>query len=296
MKMRALKLPPRLDYRFYTKDKKFLRNKKEAEAHFDSVGLTKGLAGSMACNTGNFIRLIKSLKPESILEIGPGNAPKLTGPNVFYFDVKSREDLQNRYAADSGRRNIPEKIHYVNSSGELGIIGRKFDVVFSSHMIEHSLDLIEHLNQVESLLNPGGYYFVIAPNKDFTFDYFKPKSVAEDVISHHIACKGRPGLSLRALLLESCRRTHNDAMKHWSGDHGELELNADPINWVSENFNEINKDHIARSGYHSWFFTDRSFMNLIRELNQQKLISLELEACYNTLFGTCSFNAILKGQ
>lgn len=45
----------------------------------------------------------------------------------------------------------------------------KFDVVFSSHMIEHSLDLIGHLNQVKSLLKPGGCYFFIAQDHDFTF-------------------------------------------------------------------------------------------------------------------------------
>lgn len=289
-------IPPRFDYGFYTKDKKYLKSEREAEAHFVSVGLAKGLAGSIACNTGNFVRLIERMKPESVLEIGPGNAPKLMGTNVYYFDVKSREELQSRYAGEPGNNNVPEKIHYVNSSGELESVTRKFDVVFSSHMIQHSLDLIEHLNQVESLLNPGGYYFIIAPNKDFTFDYFKPDSVAEDAIAHHIACKGLPGLSIRTLVLEKCRRTHNDAKKHWSGDHGELEHNCDSFRWVSDNFENINEDHIARCGYHNWFFTDRTFMDLIWDLNKLKLISMKLEACYNTLYGTCSFNAILKSQ
>jgi len=294
--MKTPRIPPRFDYQFYIKDKEYLKSEKEAEAHFESVGLAKGLAGSMACNAGNFVRLIERMEPESVLEIGPGNAPKLMGPNVYYFDVKSREELQSRYAGEPGKKNVPEKIHYVNSRGDLGSVTRKFDVVFSSHMIEHSLDLIEHLNQVESLLNPGGYYFIIAPNKDFTFDYFKPDSIAEDAIAHHIACKGQPGLSIRSLLLEKCRRTHNDATKHWSGDHGELEQNSDSIRWVSENFKKINQDHIARCGYHSWIFTDRTFMDLIRDLNMLELISMKLEACYNTFFGTCSFNAILKSQ
>lgn len=292
--MKTPRIPPRFDYQFYIKDKKYLKSEKEAESHFESVGLAKGLAGSMACNAGNFVRLIERMEPESVLEIGPGNTPKLMGPNVYYFDVKSREELQSRYAGEPGKNNVPEKIHYVNGRGELGSVTRKFDVVFSSHMIEHSLDLIEHLNQVESLLNPGGYYFIIAPNKDYTFDYFKPVTIAEDVIAHHFACKGHPALSIRSLLLEQCRRTHNDAKKHWCGEHGNWKFNSDSIDWVAGNFNRINDDHVARSGYHSWIFTDNTFMELIRTLYRLKLISLKLETCYNTLYGTCSFNVILK--
>jgi SAM-dependent methyltransferase len=289
-------IPPRFDYRFYTRDKNYLKSKSEAEIHFESVGIANGYAGSMACNQGNFIRLIREMKPESILEIGPGKAPKLEGSNVYYFDVKSRSDLQKRYGQDSESGRIPEEIHFVNRCGDLGIINMKFDVVFSSHMIEHSLDLIGHLNQVKSILNPGGYYFLVAPNKNYTFDYFKPDSVAEDAIAHHIVSQGSPKLSTRSLLLEQCRRTHNDATRHWLGDHGKRELNVQSITWVKENINRINEDHIARSGYHSWVFSDITFMELIRDLNLLNQTSLDLVACYNTIYGSCSFNAILKSQ
>lgn len=87
MKMKALRIPPRFDYRLYTKDKMFLKSEKEAGHHFDRVGLAKGIAGSTACNTGNF-----------------------KGSNVYYFDVKSREELQKRYAGEPGESNVPKKI------------------------------------------------------------------------------------------------------------------------------------------------------------------------------------------
>ncbi len=286
-------IPSRFDYDFYIKDKDFLTSYEEAIAHFETIGRHAGIAGSPACDQGYFVRLINRLQPSSILEIGPGCSPKIRGSNVYYFDVKSEEDLRSRYAGEPGYENIPEKIHYTHDDGDLRSINRKFDVVFSSHMIEHSLGLIDHLASVESLLNPGGYYFIIAPNKKYTFDYFKPLSQSEDVLAHHLGCCGESTLPMRSVLMEKCRRTHNDIAKHWSGDHGKPEFDSENIIRAVESFERINENPIARSGFHNWIFTDQSFSELIRELQELKMISLKLKACYNTPFGSCSFNAIL---
>lgn len=287
-------LPPRFDYQFYMEDKAFLSSETEAQVHFENKGVPTGLAGSPACDQGFFVRLINRLRPGSILEIGPGCSPKIHGSNVKYFDVKSGEELRSRYADSPSLENIPEILHYTDDEGDLRTVRDKFDVVFSSHMIEHSLDLIEHINSVEALLNHGGYYFIIAPNKNYTFDYFKPVSLSEDVIAHHIECGGKPSLSIRSVLLEKCRRTHNDVTRHWSGDHGEQEFNSKNVLRAVENFEQMNENHVACSGFHSWIFSDHSFANLIRELHELKMISLKLNACYNTPFGSCSFNAVLR--
>lgn len=287
-------LSPSFDYEFYVQDKAYLASESEALAHFKEVGFHEGLAGSPACNQGYFIRMIDRLQPASILELGPGCSPKMRGPNVFYFDVKSEDDLRSRYAGEPGYDNIPEKIHFTDDDGDLRTINQTFDVVFSSHMIEHSLDLIEHINGVEALLNPGGHYFIIAPNKNYTFDYFKPVSVVEDVVAHHFACEAEPSLSMRAVLMEKCRRTHNDAGRHWSGDHGDVPFDAKSIMDAARNFDRINRNPIARSGFHSWIFCDQSFPDLVGKLYELSLISLKLDACYNTPYGSCSFNAVMR--
>ena len=140
-------LPPRFDYQFYMEGKSFISSEQEAQAHFENAGIPKGLAGSPACDQGHFVRLINRLRPNSILEIGPGCSPKMSGPNVRYFDVKSEEELRSRYVDSLGYKNIPERIHYTDDEGDLRTINDKFDVVFSSHMIEHSFDLIDHINR-----------------------------------------------------------------------------------------------------------------------------------------------------
>lgn len=59
----------------------------------------------------------------------------------------------------------------------------KFDLVFSSHNMEHVLDLIQHMLDVEKLLMPNGYFSCIVPDRRFTFDYFRHKSSLADVVA-----------------------------------------------------------------------------------------------------------------
>lgn len=179
-------IPPEFDWKYYSE----LNGKLEGFGdeiscfeHFDSKGYKAGIPGSAGCDQGYFIRLINHLQPQSILEIGPGSSPKLHGDGVYYFDVKSRTQLLNRYP--DRQAHIPKNIHFVEENGDLYIIDRKFDIVFSCHMIEHAPDLISHLQMVHNLLVPGGYYFLIVPDKRYCFDHFKPESTTADVLYAH---------------------------------------------------------------------------------------------------------------
>ncbi len=67
-------------------------------------------------------------------------------------------------------------IHFVSPTGNLEIVNECFDVVLNSHCIEYQPNLITHLNHIESILNPGGYYFVLEPDKRYCFDHFIPES------------------------------------------------------------------------------------------------------------------------
>lgn len=43
---------------------------------------------------------------------------------------------------------MPDTIHYVEPNGDLSVVNKRFDAVFSSHMIEHAADLAAHLKQI----------------------------------------------------------------------------------------------------------------------------------------------------
>ncbi len=90
------------------------------------------------------------------LEIGPFFRPLLKGPHLRFFDVLSHADLVAR-AREIGEEesNIPV-IDFVSPTGDLSIVNQSFSYVLSSHCIEHQPDMIEHLQQVERILQPDG--------------------------------------------------------------------------------------------------------------------------------------------
>lgn len=291
--MRKLKVPIGFDHNFYTKDKPYLQSREEAYKHFATVGRRQGLKGSPACDQAYFLKLLQDQNPERVLEIGPGCAPKFKGGNVRYFDVKTRDELEQRYRNDPKVNQIPDEIHYIDPTGSLTRVKDKFDIVFSSHVIEHTMDLVIHLNEVELVLKEGGLYVVVVPNKKFTFDYFKPVSVIEDVLARHFTRHGTNPLSLRSMLMEVNRRTHNSPERHWRGDHGEVRLDKENMLKSIARFEDTANNSVAMSGYHNWIFTEESFLEIIDAVHELELTSLRVHESYNTPFGGMSFTVVL---
>jgi SAM-dependent methyltransferase len=102
----------------------------------------------------------------AILEIGPFSRPLVRGRDVTYFDVLDRQGLTTlaRKIGVEETGQIPQ-IDYVSATGDLTVVPVTFDVVASSHAIEHQPDLVRHLCRVEQVLKPGGYYFLWIPDK-----------------------------------------------------------------------------------------------------------------------------------
>lgn len=285
--------PPSFDYEFYKADKPFLHSREEAFEHFNIIGRRAGLKGSSACDQSHLLAQLREQGPQSYLEIGPGCNPRLIGDNVRYFDVKSKAELDQRYKNEPSAR-VPDEIHYVDPHGSLAEIADKFDIVFSSHVIEHTIDFLGHLNEVESLLNEGGLYVVAAPNKNFTFDYFKPTSVVEDVLAKHFEKRRGPPLSLRSVLLEVMRRTHNVPARHWDDDHGAANYETKDVLRSIANFESTAANSVAMSGFHNWFFTEESFSEIVSSLHALGLTALQIQQSYNTTYGGMTFTAALS--
>ncbi len=129
----------------------------------------------------NFIKTIPN--NISILEIGPFYSPMCRGANIKYFDIIDQKALQSRALTLNPNINIDKVpyIDYVDSTGDLSIIQETFDGVVSSHVIEHQLDFIDHLQKVTKLLNKGGKYYMIIPDKRYCFDHFNKESNIADI-------------------------------------------------------------------------------------------------------------------
>ena len=236
---------------------------------------------------------IDSIKEHhSILEIGPFDKPIL-GDGIKYFDVCDRDGLQDR--ARKERRsatasNIPD-INFVSPNGDLSVVNEKFMAVYSSHVIEHQLDLIDHLLQVGKILEQNGAYYLIVPDQRYCFDHFlNPSNIAEIIDTNKRQLKTH---SLRARIEHSCLHTHNDSMRHWLGDHGNKFDEQNVLSRISSVTTQYEKNPEEYIDSHSWQFTPETF-----GLNMTLLINLDYIPfrrvhVHTTPFGRQEFTAVL---
>ncbi len=236
-------------------------------------------------------KLIKE-NPVKVLEIGPYDNPSCIGENVKYFDIYDAETLK-ALAEKSDRpfKNTPDKIHYVEPNGDLSIVNEKFDMVFSSHCIEHQPDLIRHLKNVENILDEGGLYVLVIPDKRYCFDHFRNGTTLFEVIDATV--ENRTLHSFKNVGEYTCLHTHNNSFLHWLGEHGENKLDSKKFLKSVDDYSRS----IADGEYidvHAWSFTPKIFGDIIKNLNLLGIINLEVHRLCNTVWGRFEFVAVLR--
>ena len=235
-------------------------------------------------------RFIDSItKNGEILEIGPFFNPICKGKNVKYFDILSYEELVARAQALTTKKkinNIPH-IDYVSPKGDLTIIDRKFDAVISSHVIEHQLDFINHLNTVSGLLKEGGKYYLMIPDKRYCFDHFNRESTIAEIID--ASTQKRERHSLKSVIEHQASTTHNDAFRHWKGDHGSIDGSPEKI---QEAIREYNTG--AYIDVHAWYFTPATFVKIMKTLNELDMVDLAISEIHTTPYLNLEFYAVLE--
>lgn len=287
--------PKSFDSDFYKKnntDLKFMNND-ELNEHYNTFGIYEGRFCSEGQTRQYYYTLNK--KFNDLLEIGPFDNPILRGDNVKYFDVLNKDELLER-AKNIGRinqlNNIPF-IHYVDKNAQLNIINKKFDIVLSCHSIEHSLNIVKHLNDVEKILKDNGYYIVICPDKRYCFDNTIKESTIADILDSHYREKKMH--DLKSIIEHRALTTHNNPEIHWKNKNVNLEqdINVDLISSaILEYKNSINNNTYV--DVHSFQFTPRSFSNIINILNKLNLIKLKIHRVYNTPLNSNEFIIILS--
>jgi len=251
-----------------------------------------GKVNNLLSFVGDRIAFAKlALSKGAVLEIGPFANPLLIGDQVSYADVSNTHELQERaLSLNLDFRNVPN-IDFVVEPNNLGIIGKKFDAVLSSHCIEHQPDLVTHLEQVSDLLNAGGNYFVIIPDHRFCFDHFQKTSTIAQILGAYSEKRRRHGVA--SLIEHRALTTHNDPARHWRGDHGDLHVGLkEKIGGALAEFNNMPSE-----GYidvHAWYFTPESFSTNILLLGELGQIDFDIEQVYQTATDQNEFFAILR--
>ena len=116
-----------------------------------------------------------------ILEIGGGFNPrfkKVNYKNAYHLDHCDTENLKNKYSADINVAHLIGNIQDVDfvfdgsPIEELVPDDLHFDYVYSSHCLEHQVDLVSHFISIEKLLKPDGKLFVhIFSHREFAREY-----------------------------------------------------------------------------------------------------------------------------
>lgn len=128
-----------------------------------------------------------------ILEIGPahnGTLPRRDGFDTRNLDYLDREGLVQKYAAFEQYDPADiEEVDYVLEAGATysEVIDERFDVVLASHVLEHSISLIDFLNECAAITTPAGHVALVVPDHRFCFDRFRPRSSLSRVIDQHLS-------------------------------------------------------------------------------------------------------------
>lgn len=262
----------------------------EAFQHWKNWGRARGIHGCALTERNAFARMaLYDTNSFDVLEISPFTAPLVPGAKTC--DVFSTDQLRKRAAELGLNPNDVTNVDFVLSI-ELGLrsIPRKFANVVSSHVVEHVPDLIGHFDEVSSLLNIGGRYFVLLPDYRFCFDHFIEPTNLTEIMAARLEKRTRH--TATSFLEQRTLTTHNDSLRHWNGDFGTYSAGFDSrIQAAISEWNSLSADYLD---LHAWQFDPQTFTELISACLVAFNIPLEIEAVYDTRFGSNEFWVVLN--
>lgn len=297
----ATEIPPGYDHAKYighpsNQDLK-LFNEAEAWSHYQDYGRREGRVCSAIDGRAAFLRLVSP--DRSLLEIGPSCAPAFRRPShqVWYLDAFSTDELKDltRSMLWGDPALVPDIDFVWKGRPYCDLMGREFDTVFSSHNVEHQPCLVTHLLDVESILRQDGRLLLVVPDKRFCFDYFLSESTIAEVLDAFLT--GRKKHSVKSLLQGRLLHAHNDASRHWLGDHGDDPRWRTVDRGLIDGVRHVDVQYRSGTGYldaHAWQFTPATFRYIIQALEHVELVSLHVEQVYETMYGSNEFFAVLS--
>lgn len=227
------------------------------------------------------------------VEIGPLTRPLVRRGegDISYIDRATTADLRRAYANQSVDINAIVDVDFVWGEKTLCecVDGRRFDYCIAAHVVEHVPDLIGWLNEVSSILKPGGVLSLIVPDKRFTFDILRRESGLRRVLWAHRERLRKP--ALRQIYDHFSHYVEVDGGAVWAGTQTLTDYTPAETKWAA--FQRWSRNRSRYVDVHCWVFTPSSFVGLIAQLRQLGLIDLALLDLFTTEPGTAEFHAVL---
>ena len=229
------------------------------------------------------------------LEIGALTTPLLTpalGP-VEYADHLPTVGLREKYRDDPNVDigGIVDVTHVLGDRRMPAVTGTdRFHHVAASHVIEHAPNLIGWLEDIGSVLRPGGVLALVVPDKRYTFDVTRRVSTVETMIDAHLRDVRRP--TPQQAFDHFANVVHADTAALWHDGKA-----AGSFRRMHDDAHALFASRQALDAYvdcHCWVFTPASLFDSLRQLAALGLFRFEVIGFDDTRFGELEFFVSLR--
>ena len=233
------------------------------------------------------IKILKSFfNPDTDLglELGPHVNPmfrKSEGYRVQYLELRGSDELRALMQSQGRDPNLVEDIDFIlQRDRPLPEIvgGKRFAWVVSSHVIEHIPNFAGHLLDISAILQTGGVYALLVPDRNYCFDVLKPPTSLGAVIEAFL--NSRTSSPIARLVDEFRYGAFPEGVEKggWSeADSGKSLVSKYP-DWLKRVRRVIDSKGADAGKWfgHQWCFDPVNFASIVADLIDLKLIDLEL--------------------
>ena len=200
--------------------------------------------------------------------------------------AKYREFKQ--YSADD-----IEDVDYVISAGVSmsDFVQERFDLVLASHVLEHSISLIDFVNDCTNLLAPNGVVSLVVPDHRYCFDRFRERSSIGRVIDTSI--NPPPVHTVGTLTEFSLNAVKHRGTTSWSAGHTGRYRFAHDLDAAKANAAKAGSD--VYIDVHNWVFSPNHLRLMLQDLYSLGLISVREAAFQDTIGHEFFLNLTIDG-
>jgi SAM-dependent methyltransferase len=235
------------------------------------------------------------------LEFGALNRPLVRREqgDIRYVDVLPTEELR-RNTSEFGDYKRAEfvDVDYVWSRGNFReAIGSdtEFDYALASHVIEHTPNMIGWLDDVLSVLKPGGLMCLAVPDKRYTFDILRAPTPPSIVIDNYLRQEAMPRAQhIFDHYSQVVEISADQVRAAWHGllDHKTLRrYHSDEDALRLARHAETTGQYVEG---HMYVFTPRSMLKLLEMAIGLGLLRAQLYKFWDTAHGSFEFIFILR--
>lgn len=256
----------------------------------------KSLLVSMGAPLDRDVYIMKYInKNMKILEIGPSynpTVPKTKGWNSFSVDHLPKAELIKKYH-DISTDQI-EEVDFIWQTGPINTSipteqHGTFDACIACHLIEHTPDFVSFFQSISKLLKKDGILSLAIPDKRYTFDYFQPLTLSDQMIQAYYEKRTRH--TKATIFSGAAYNAYSNKRAAWGTltNPTNVKLAGPDLfkSWeVTQNISSEDKDNYT--DFHAWRFTPSSFRLIILELGALGLIPFS-EISIHQISNGCEF-------